>query len=291
MSGKQTDYVVITPVRDEAEHIGATIESVVAQTVQPRQWIIVDDGSTDGTLDIIQQHAARIAWIVPVSRQNRGFRNTNTGAVEAFFEGYSRLTSTSWDFLVNLDGDLGLEPKYFERCLKEFQKDPVLGIAGGMLYHMKDGIKTMETAPLFHVRGATKIYRRECWDAIGGIPRTSGWDTLDELKANMLGWRTRSFPDVLALHRKSTGASEGALRDAIKNGRSEYFCGYHPLFMLAKCIRRTFHRPYFLAAGALGYGFLACYFTRSPRVNDTRLIRYIRNQQLKKLLLLETVWK
>jgi len=288
---KDIRYVMITPVRDEAQYIADTILSVVHQTIRPLQWMIVNDGSTDGTGEIIERFAAQHSWITPLHRTNRGVRENNIGAIEAFVDGYRFLQTADWEFLINLDGDLGLEPDYFEKCFEEFRKDPKLGIGGGMLYNLENGIVRRETCPLFHVRGATKIYSRACWDAMGGLRAGPGWDTIDEFKANMLGWRTRSFPNVEALHRRPTGAAEGVWRDAVKNGRAEYFSGYHPLFMLFKCLKRLIQRPYIIGAAGLFCGFAAAYLKRSPKVDDQALIQYVREQQIRRLLFLDNVWK
>lgn len=286
-----TRYVIITPVRDEAQHVERTIESVSRQTIQPAEWLIVDDGSTDGTGAIIDRYVAQVPWIRAVNRPDRGCRNAAIGAIEAFHDGYRSIQSTDWEFLVNLDGDLKFESDYFEICFEEFHRDPRLGIAGGTLYHFEDGVLTLEANPLFHVRGATKIYRRACWDAVGGPPCTTAWDTLDEVKANMLGWRSRSLPHARALHLRPTGAVGGCWRDSVKSGRADYYAGYHPLFMLLKCIKRTARKP--LCVNGIGHlwGFVNAYLRGAPQVNDGTLIRYVRNQQLRRLCGLDTIWK
>lgn len=287
----QVRYVVITPARDEARHIAETIMSVVHQAARPVEWVIVDDGSTDGTGEIIDRFVAQHSWITAVHRPNRGARENNIGAIEAFCDGYRALKSSDWDFLVNLDADLSMATDYFDRCLDEFRKDPALGIGGGLLYHLENGVVRMETGPLFHVRGATKIYRRACWEAMGGLRLGPGWDTIDELKANMLGWQTRYFPNVKAQHLRPTGAAEGAWRDTVKNGQAEYFSGYHPLFMLVKCLKRAIQRPYIIGAAGLFWGFACAYLKRSPKVEDRALIDYVRKQQMRRLLLQDSIWK
>ena len=287
----QTRYVVITPARDEARYLPETIRSVAGQTLRPTEWVIVDDGSTDETGEIIDRAAAQHEWITAVHRNDRGMRENNTGAVEAFCDGHRALKIDDWDFLVNLDGDLSLREDYFERCIDEFLRDPKLGIGGGTLYHFEKGVSTLETCPLFHVRGATKIYRRTCWNAIGGLPANPGWDTIDELKANMLGWKTRSFPKIQARHCRSTGAAHGVWRDAVKNGQAEYFSGYHPLFMLTKCLRRLIQQGSIVGSAGLVYGFAAAYINKRPIVNDEDLVSYVRKQQIRRLLLLDSIWK
>jgi len=290
--GKKIRYVIITPVRDEARHIDATIQSVTRQTLKPTEWVIVDDGSTDGTWEILARRSAEWPWIKPMHQPDRGFRDADTGAVGTFLAGYRSLQTADWEFLVNLDGDITLKPGYFERCFEEFHRDSSLGIGGGSLYHLNvAGATELEPCPQFHVRGATKIYRRACWEAIGGLAAVPGWDTVDEVKAHMAGWRVRSFPRVTALHQRPTGASGNAWSDSVKNGRSDYFLGYHPVFMFLKCFRRAFRKPLLVNGAGHLYGFMAGYLDRRPQAEDAALIRYVRRQQMRRLLLRDSTWK
>jgi poly-beta-1,6-N-acetyl-D-glucosamine synthase len=284
-------YVVITPARDEAEHLERTIRSVVAQTVQPSQWIIVNDGSCDETGEIIGRFAAQYEWITARHRLNRGYREAGGGVVKTFNDGYEQIRVQDWDLLVKLDADLSFEPTYFERCILEFERDTKLGIGGGAIYHENNGELELEKNPAFHVRGATKMYRRACWDALGGLVQAPGWDTIDEVKANMLGWSTRSFPDLRVSHSRFTGSAAGPWRDCIKNGRANYVTGYHPLFMMVKCLRRLVKRPFLLGSIGLMWGFVSSYWNGSPRIEDPRLLRYTRDQQLKRLFLQQSIWK
>ena len=285
-------YVIVTPVRDEEDHIAETIRSVTCQTIPPSEWVIVDDGSTDGTGKIIDKHAAEYPWIRALHRPNRGFRKSGGGVIEAFYAGYDALRREDWEFIVKLDGDLTFPADYFEKCFEHFDREPRLGIGGGEIYHvLGSGEPKVEANPAFHVRGATKIYKRECWEAIGGLIRAAGWDTIDEVKANMLGWKTHSFRDLRLLHHRFTGSAEGVLRDRVKHGVACYVSGYHPLFLTASCVSRLVQKPYILGSAAIAYGFLKGYFTRAPRVHDTPLVGYLRSQQLKRLCGLETIWK
>jgi glycosyltransferase involved in cell wall biosynthesis len=284
-------YVIITPVRDEEQRIEATIESVIGQTLRPAEWVIVDDGSTDQTGDIIDRYAAQLPWIRVVHRPNRGYRQAGGGVVEAFYDGYNALQCNDWEFIVKLDGDLSFSPEYFQKCFKYFHEGPRLGIGGGEIYHHVGGKLKLEANPRFHVRGATKIYRRACWEAIGGLWPAPGWDTIDEVKANMLGWKTYSFEELRLVHHRFTGAADGLLRDCVKHGVVCYICGYHPLFLVASCLYRLVRKPYIIGSLAIVFGFLKGYFTHMPQVNDKRLIRYVRAQQLRRLFGLKTVWR
>jgi glycosyltransferase involved in cell wall biosynthesis len=291
MNFENIKYVVITPVRDEEEHLPSTIESMLRQTVRPREWIIVNDGSKDATGGIIDDYASRNPWIRGLHRPDRGFRKSGGGVVDAFNDGLRALASTDWDFMAKFDGDLSFEPDYFERCFDQFRAEAKLGVGGGVICYVENGVKRFEEAPSFHVRGATKIYRRACWERIGGLIAAPGWDTMDEVKANSLGWRTRSFPDLHLVHHRDTGAADGTWRTLVKYGRANYICGYHPLFMLSKCAVRLVKKPYLLGSIGLMYGFVSGYVSRVPQVQDPAAIAYLRRQQMSRLFGGETIWR
>lgn len=283
--------MIITPARDEEDHIAATIASVAGQSILPSEWVIVDDGSTDQTGSLLDKHAVEYPWIRVVHRANRGFRKAGGGVVDAFYEGYRMLQSDDWQFLVKLDADLSFSSDYFEKCFAHFYQESRLGIGGGDICHLIAGELRREPNPRFHVRGATKIYRRSCWDAIGGLWAAPGWDTIDEVKANMLGWETRSFEDLPLHHHRLTGSAEGHVRDRMKHGIACYVSGYHPLFVAASCAYRLFRKPYLVGSVAMGYGFAKGFLSRIPQVTDAQLIRYIRAQQLRRICGLNSIWK
>jgi len=291
MSVAQTRYVVITPVRDEEAYLRSTIESMVGQTIKPVQWVIVNDGSTDGTGRLIDECAAQYPWVLGLHRDNRGFRKSGGGVVEAFNDGLRWVTCEDWEFIVKLDGDLTFAHDYFQTCFEIFQSEPQLGVGGGVICYVENGVKRFEECPAFHVRGATKIYRRACWEAIGGFWVAPGWDTIDEVKANMLGWNTRSFGDLHLVHHRETGSADGAWGGLVKNGRANYISGYHPVFMLAKCMSRAVGHGQFHDSTALLYGFITGYLKRIPQVDDPQMISYIRKQQLRRLVGLPSIWK
>jgi len=282
---------MITPVRDEERHIEGTIKSVCSQTVLPAEWVIVNDGSKDRTGEIIDRYASQYPWISAVHRENRGFRKPGGGVMEAFYDGYKTLRCQDWEYIVKLDGDLTFAPDYFEKCFEYFRRDPKLGIGGGEIRHEIDGQMKGEENPRFHVRGATKIYRRECWEAIEGLWPASGWDTIDEVKANMNGWTTYTFMDLGLFHHRLTGSEEGLLRDRVKHGVACYVSGYHPLFVAASCVKRLAQRPLVVGSMAIMYGFLKAYVTRPPRLRDRSYFAYIRGQQLRRLCGMETIWR
>jgi poly-beta-1,6-N-acetyl-D-glucosamine synthase len=285
-------YVIITPARNEGEHIQRTIDSVAAQTLRPAKWVIVDDGSSDETGELIEAAARQHPWIQVLHRADRGARKQGGGVVETFYDGFELVKSVPWAFLVKLDGDLEFEPHYFEECFGHFEAEPKLGIGGGAICVEKNGQLSEESPgdPRFHVRGATKIYRRECWEAIGGLLRETGWDTLDEVKANMLGWKSRTFNSPKLRHLRPTGEADGTWKNWFKNGRANYIVGYHPLFMLAKCLKRICERPYGIVSLALWSGFASGYLSRASQPQDQEVLRYLRRQQMRALLFRESLW-
>lgn len=289
---RSVPYVVITPVRNERDNLPRTIASFVGQSILPERWVIVDDGSTDGTAEVVDEAAAQHEWITVVHRADRGFRKPGTGVVEAFYDGMARLGTEPFNYLVKFDGDLAFEPDYFERCFERFDQNPRLGIGGGTICRRDGDNLVIESTgdPAFHVRGATKIYRRACWDQLGGLIKAPGWDTVDELKANMLGWQTMTFPELKVHQLKDTGSADGSWRNWVKNGVANYNSGYHPVFMAAKCVRRLFRRPYGLGGTALAWGYIKGCVDRAGGAIDPELVTYVHRQQINCLLGKPSLW-
>jgi glycosyltransferase involved in cell wall biosynthesis len=283
-------YVVVTPVRDEEAYLPFTIESMVKQSIRPAEWIIVDDGSKDRTGEIIDEAARKYSWIRRCNRTDRGFRKPGAGIIEAFYAGFDALSCRDWEYMAKLDGDLSFAPTYFEEILSRFERDQKLGIAGGTLFHITDGQRELETCPTFHVRGGAKIFRRACWDAIQGLWVGYGSDTIDEVQANMLDWKTMSMADLLMQHHRFTGASYGRWGALVKDGKGDYASGYHPLFLIAKCIRRLIRKPVVIGSAGLMYGYLISYLQNLPRV-DPPVRKYIRREQLARLTGRPSIWK
>ena len=276
-------YVVITPVRDEAEFIEKTIHSMIQQTVRPTEWIIVNDGSTDETPEIVTRHAAEHPWIKLVNREDRGIRQRGKGIVEAFYKGYEALADQDYGFIVKLDGDLSFEPTYFESLLHEFTFRPRLGIAGGGVYERFGGEPWKLCTVKDHVRGPTKVYKRACFEAIGGLVPSMGWDGIDEWKARTLGWEVRSFTELKVLHYRITGAATGPLKSNLEQGYGAHYMGYHPLYMIARGIRHMFYRPYLIGGMAMIASYFLAWLRGKERLQDPSVIRYVRRTQLRQL--------
>jgi len=280
-------YVIITPVRNEAAFIEKTLHSVAAQTVRPAEWIIVNDGSTDETGDIVARYAEHYSWIKLINRQDRGYRQRGPGVVDAFYKGFSQIAHTDYDVVVKLDGDLSFEPNYFEELLNQFAANPRLGIASGQPYVLEGKEWTTEKPLIPCTYGPTKLYRRECFEAIGGIPRSLGWDGIDDWRARMLGWQIVTFENLKVLHHRTWGAATGALKSRVEQGQGAYFMGYHPLFMLVRGVRRMADKPYVIGGLMMLWGYVTSWLTRKEQV-EPELVCFLRRTQLR--VLASLVW-
>ena len=291
MNNKEIKYLVISPVRNEAEHIEKTIVSMLNQTIKPKEWIIVDDGSKDRTYDIIKKYSEEYEWIKIIHREDRGYAEPGRGVMEAFYAGYDNRACKDFDFIVKLDGDLSFDSTYFETLFKKFLENPKLGIAGGVCYIEKNGRLKLEEHPEFHVRGTTKVYRRECWEEIGGLIKHLGWDTIDEIKAQYHGWESKTFKGIKLIHYKVTGFNTGTFKGAITCGKSDYYCGYHPFFVFAKGARRIFKQPYLIDGFGIMLGFFSCYIKKEGRFEDSEITKYLRKEQVKRMLFRPGIWR
>jgi biofilm PGA synthesis N-glycosyltransferase PgaC len=279
-------YAIITPARNEGTYLPRTIESLVAQTHRPVEWIIVDDGSTDDTAALVERAAAEHDWIHLVRAPDRGARIVGAGVVEAFNLGLAASRQRDTAFLCKLDADLVLPPDYFERLFGYFAADPRLGIACGPIVEQLGG----KAVPLRHnpdmVFGAAKCYRRRCFDEIGGIELSIGWDGIDCYQAMRRGWRTHTIPDpaLEMLHLRRMGSShKNVLHGFVRRGRGLRYNGAHPAWVLANTAYRMFERPYILAGLSFLFGYLDATIRRAPRIPDKGFITYLRHWQLDQL--------
>ena len=291
MQKNNINYVIISPVRDEELYIEKTILSVISQTIQPAKWIIVNDGSVDKTPVIVQKYSSKHKWIYLLNKENRGYAEPGRGVMEAFYVGYNHIKNIEdHEYIVKLDGDLEFQANYFESLFKEFEKNSKLGIASGVCMIERKGAWEREKHPEYHVRGPSKVYKKACWKDIGGLIRRKGWDTIDEMKALSLGWETKSFRNLPIIHYKPTGYNTGAYKWAIMGGKSDYYCGYHPLFIIAKGVKRIFQRPYIIGGLLIIYGYFNEYIKNGERIKDDDLIKFIQKQQINRLTLRESIW-
>lgn len=278
-------YALLTPARNEADFLERTLESVVRQTVLPLRWIIVSDGSTDGTDAIVRRYAARHGFIELQRLEGTGAR-TFDSKVRAVQHGYAALRDVPLDYVGNLDADVSFDRDYYEQMIRRFEEDPRLGIVGGVKHELRNGVLRRLPCARDSVQGPMQFFRRACWDAIGGYRpiRRGGEDTAAEITARMKGWKVESLPAFAVLHHRETGS---ALRNRysarFQEGQRAYVLGYHPLFFIARSVYRVPQPPVLVGALLAGLGYLYAAATGEERGVPQELVTYLRGEQLGKL--------
>ncbi len=278
---------IVVPFLDEETYLPLFLESIVRQRRLPDQMVLVDDGSRDGSRAVAERFAAQHEWLTVLSRPARPAALDRLGEaaeLRAFQWGVEHL-DPGWEVLAKLDADLELGPETVGEVEHAFEQDPKLGITGPFL-SIRDGDKAIrrERCPIHHVRGATKFYRRSCWEQIAPLPAILGWDTIDEVAARRHGWRTASFGPSGGdgLHLRPTGAVDGQLRAYRRWGECAYAIGDHPLWLALGTVQRATRRPWLLGGGAYMAGWWSARRRRAPRASP-ELRAYVRREQLSRL--------
>jgi len=278
-------YVIITPARNEEAHISKTIKSVISQTILPKKWVIVSDGSTDGTDAIANQYAAKFDFIKLLRVEGDTDRNFGS-KVNAIRAAYEQLKDIGYCFIGNLDADVSFEHDYYEKVLIGFQHNSKLGVAGGVIVDLLNGKIVKRITSRNHVAGAIQFFRRECYEAIGGyVPVNIGIeDTIAEVMARIRGWEVESFPEIEVFHHRRTG-TEGRNIYSVRflNGQEDYFLGYHPLFEIAKCSYRIIEKPYVVGSLLWMCGYVWSSLRRDKRAVSADFVEFLRKEQMHKL--------
>jgi len=278
-------YALITPARNEARFIELTLQSVVAQTVQPAKWVIVSDGSTDGTDEVVTQYAAKYPWIELLRMPERKERHF-AGKVVAFNAGYAQLKQVPYDVIVSLDGDISFDETYFEFLLGKLADDPSLGLVGTPFRDSQNTTYDYRFVSIEHVSGACQVFRRECFEEIGGyVPvKGGGIDHIAVITARMKGWKTRAFPEKACTHHRAIGtAQSGAVMARFRFGMQDYALGGHPLWEIFRTIHQMTNRPVILGGLMIGCGYLWAMVRRLPRPVSEELVAFRRREQMHRL--------
>ena len=280
-------YLLISPCRDEAAHMRRTLDSVIAQTVRPALWVIVDDGSTDATPDILADYAARHDWIRVLQKPDRGRRAVGPGVIEAFYFGLDRVDLDEFEYLCKLDLDLDLPAGYFEALMARMQAEPRIGSCSGKAwFRAPDGRRISEKIGDEMSVGMTKFYRVACFHDIGGFVREVMWDGIDCHKSRQLGWIACSWddPELQFEHLRPMGSSDkGILTGRMRHGFGQYYMGSDPLYFAATCVFRMAHPPHLVGGLAMFWGYLRAALRRAPQHGDAELRRFIRAYQRRAL--------
>jgi biofilm PGA synthesis N-glycosyltransferase PgaC len=279
-------YILVTPARNEEAFIEQTILSVVEQTVRPARWVIVNDGSTDSTARIVARSAVLHDWIEVVNMPERRDRSF-AAKVHSFNAGYEKVKTVEHQVVGNLDADVSFDGDFFEFLLGRLQEDPALGVVG-TIFREAGGYSsdTDSFEGQTHVSGQCQLFRRACFEAIGGyIPhKAGGIDWMAVTTARMMGWKTRSFREKSFFHHRSLGTAErGKLASAFSYGEKDYYLGGHPLWELFRVAYRMAKRPYVLEGLAVGSGYVWASLRRIRRPVSPALMRFHRKEQMRKL--------
>jgi glycosyltransferase involved in cell wall biosynthesis len=280
-------YVLISPCRDEAAYMRETLDSVIAQSLRPAKWVIVDDGSTDETPRILAEYARRHAWIEIVTLGDRGRRSVGPGVVEAFYAGYRRIDPHDYEYLCKLDLDLRLPPRYFEILVARMAADARIATCSGKAYVVERGRLVPERHGDDTSLGMTKFYRVSCFEAIGGFVREVMWDGIDCHRCRMKGWTACSWdePELRFVHLRPMGSSQQSIyAGRMRHGAGQYFMGTGLLYMAASAASRLNQKPYVLGAAAMLWGWLASALQGKPRLEDPQFRRALRAYQRRTLL-------
>lgn len=278
-------YIIITPVRDEEKYIEQTIRSVISQTIKPIEWIIVDDGSQDRSTEIIYEYCREYNWIKPLRLERKSNRQPGSAVICAFNKGYEIVSNDKFDFIVKLDCDLQLMPNYFEKLFKKFQYDQRLGIASGVYLEKKHKDWIPVKMPEYHAAGASKVVRKKCFEDINGFIPIKGWDTIDEIRAQVKGWKTCHFQELKFYHLKNEGSGIGQLRTNAMHGEIYYLIGGAKAFFLIKVIHRMFYgRPFILGGLIMSVGFLKPLIQRKKLIVSNDEARYYKKLLNKRML-------
>jgi biofilm PGA synthesis N-glycosyltransferase PgaC len=278
-------YVLITPARDEGKFIESTIQSVVAQTVRPKKWVIVNDGSTDNTAEIVKKYAMQHPWIELVQMPARQHRNF-AGKVHAFNAGYARVQDVEFDAIASLDADITFDHEYFAFLLGKLVEDRGYGLVGTPFIEDSSETYDYRYVNIEHVSGACQLFRRECFQDIGGyIPIEGGCiDHIAVVTSRMKGWKTRTFTEKACYHHRAMGTAQRSVIAArFRCGRKDYAVGNHPVWEVFRGLYQLTKKPYLVGGLAVLSGYVWSYVERRKRPASKELIMFQRAEQMQRL--------
>jgi glycosyltransferase involved in cell wall biosynthesis len=279
-------YILITSARNEAAFITKTLDSVTAQTQRPERWVVIDDGSSDRTAEIVTGYAEKFPWITLVRNPRREGRNFAAKA-NAVNTALAQTQDVAFDVLGNLDADVSFAPDYMEFLMQKFAADPRLGVAGTPFTQAGGYDSTRDSFEGENfVAGPIQLFRRECFREVGGYVASpaGGVDWIAVTTAKMLGWTARSFAEKRFHHYRSMGTAEKSPVAALFSyGQKDYYLGGSPVWQLFRVTFRLLKKPYVVGGCALFCGYLWAAVKRVQRPVSRELMQFHRREQMKKL--------
>ncbi|PKH86149.1 glycosyltransferase [Colwellia sp. Bg11-28] len=283
-------YVIISPCRNEEKYMLQTLDTVVNQTIKPAKWIIVDDGSTDRTPQILSEYESKYDFIEIVTRENRGHRSVGPGVIDAFYEGYNTINIDDYAYICKLDLDLNLPETYFDFLMKQMEIEPRLGTYSGKPYFYEGDSNALvaEVCGDESSVGATKFYRTQCFKEIGGFVRQVMWDGIDSHRCRTLGWISRSDDkdEIRYIHLRPMGSSQNnIITGRIRHGYGQYFMGSSFIYLLASVVYRLNKKPYVIGALATLWGYVKSIISKEEQLDDPHMKKLLRKFQLYSLII------
>jgi glycosyltransferase involved in cell wall biosynthesis len=278
-------YVLITPARNEAQFLESTIQSVVAQSVRPLRWVIVSDGSTDGTDEIVNRYAAENDWIELLRMPERKERHF-AGKAYAFSAGHARLSGLHYDVIANLDADITFESDYFAFLLQKLVSHPELGVVGTPYVEKSGEVFDYKFTSIEHVSGACQVFRRDCYEAIGGYRpvKVGTIDCIAVISARMKGWKTRTFTEKVCQHHRKVGTAQSKpLKSHFTTGVMDYVMGNHPVWQIFRTIYQLAKPPLVIRGIALGTGYVWAAARKMEHPVSDDFVRFHRREQMQRL--------
>jgi glycosyltransferase involved in cell wall biosynthesis len=275
-------YCLITPCRDEAAYARRTIESVLRQTLRPAVWVIVDDGSTDSTPQILAEYAARHDWIRIVRRPDRGDRKLGGGVIDAFNAGLATVNLDDFDFVCKFDLDLEIPPVYFQEMVRRMRENPRIGTCSGKPYMELNGRLVSEKCGDENSVGMIKFYRVDCFRQIGGFVQMLMWDAIDGHRCRMLGWIAVSWddPEIRFVHLRPMGTShKNWWTGRVRHGVGQWYMGTGFPYMLASAVYRLPRPPVIVGGVAMLWGYIRSAIQRAPRISDPEFRKFLTKYQ------------
>ncbi len=276
-------YILVTAAYNEEKNIEKTITSVVSQSILPYEWIIVSDGSTDTTDQIIKSFVKKYKFIkyLRIPGENKHSFASKVFALQA---GIEKLARKKYDYIGILDADVSFMNNYFEEILKRFVANPRLGIAGGNIIEYLNGQYLKRIKSLNSVAGAVQLYRKSCFVETGPfLPlEYGGEDAVKEIIARMKGWEVRTIPDIEVIHHGFVGG-KNSYRNRYRTGIQHNLIGYHPVFYFFRCLLRLKERPVVIGSIVELFGFLNASIKYKEKKLPGDVVAFLRAEQMKRL--------
>lgn len=280
------NHIIITPVYNEEKYIEKYINSIINQSLLPIELIMVDDNSSDNSSRLIKEYSKQYPWIKYIKHNSQNYKSQGKKIINAFNYGLEHCDISNIDFISKIDSDLEFPKEYFKQIANEFEENPQLGLCGGSILEKRNEVWTIIRQASYHVRGALKSYRKECFNQIGGILPVLGWDGLDEMKAMYHGWSTKNI-DYGVKHYRPSSADYNKVDLSYKSGLANYLNGGNVFLAIVRSIVRLKQTPYFKIGFSFMKGYLSGYLKKEKRIVDKDLAAFINRHHFKRLFRLK----